>query len=125
MRQGVAAFLWMAETHRSTAENAVASTGLEADDAAMDALTLFGLLAVSVMLVTYAFEERSPGSSQDLPWPANWARSTAFCRAHGHWACRGNLVGRRAPPSVDQASGAADADDFPLNLTWHQVVENR
>ncbi len=31
-----------------------------ADDRLMDALTLFGLVAVTLMLVTYAFEQRSP-----------------------------------------------------------------
>lgn len=30
-------------------------------DRLMDALTLFGLVAVTLMLVTYAFEQRSPG----------------------------------------------------------------
>lgn len=44
----------------STAENAVVSVDFRANDVAMDALTLFGLLSVSAMLVTYACEDRSP-----------------------------------------------------------------
>ena len=52
----------------------------------MDALSLFGLFAVTAMVVAYALESRSIGSCWLLREPAFSARSTAFCRARGHSA---------------------------------------
>jgi hypothetical protein len=43
----------------------------------MDALTLFGLFAVTAMLVCYAFEERSPW------WSLNFAGACLLGSAYG------------------------------------------
>ena len=43
----------------------------------MDALTLFGLAAVSAMLLCYAFEERAPG------WTLGFAGACAAGSAYG------------------------------------------
>jgi hypothetical protein len=47
----------------------------------MDTITLFGLIAVSMMLITYAMEQHS---HWHLPLRAHWDQSTAFCKAPGH-----------------------------------------
>jgi hypothetical protein len=61
----------------------------------MDTLTLFGLFSVTMMLVCYAAEDRSRGSSSASPAPVHSAPSTAFCRVLGHsvW------LRRSGPPS--------------------------
>jgi hypothetical protein len=50
----------------------------------MDALTSFGLFAVTLMLVTYALESAAIGTFSPLPAHAFSARPTASCRALGH-----------------------------------------
>lgn len=51
------------------------------DAAMMDGLTLFGLFAVTAMLVFYALEERSPWYISRLRALALWAQSTDFCNS--------------------------------------------
>jgi hypothetical protein len=49
----------------------------------MDRLTLFGLFAVTAMLVTYALEKRSPWFILAFAFPACVGRPTASCKGHG------------------------------------------
>jgi hypothetical protein len=49
----------------------------------MDGLTLFGLLAVSAMLVTYAFEDRSPWFI--LAFAFSCALGSAYGFLQGAW----------------------------------------
>jgi hypothetical protein len=48
----------------------------------MDALTAFGLLAVTAMLIFYALEDAAPGSFWRSPVPARSARSMVL---QGAW----------------------------------------
>ena len=50
----------------------------------MTPLAIFGLFAVTAMLVFYALEARADGSSLPSPEPARSGQSTDFCKAHGH-----------------------------------------
>src|ERR1039458_3697194 len=50
----------------------------------MTPLTIFGLFAVTAMLVCYALEERSRWSFWPSPELAPSAHSTVFCREPGH-----------------------------------------
>jgi len=45
-----------------------------------DALTLFGLFAITAMLIFYELEDRSPGSFSHSPGRAPSVRSVASCR---------------------------------------------
>ncbi len=49
----------------------------------MDNLTLFGLFAVSMMLLTYAFEHRSPWFI--LAFAASCALASAYAFLQGAW----------------------------------------
>ncbi|WP_034999652.1 hypothetical protein [Beijerinckia mobilis] len=49
----------------------------------MDGLTLFGLFAVSAMLATYAFEDRSPWLT--LAFAASCALGSAYGFLQGAW----------------------------------------
>lgn len=49
----------------------------------MDALTLFGLVAVSAMLVTYALEERCPWAT--LAFAGSCALGSAYGFLQGAW----------------------------------------
>jgi hypothetical protein len=60
MRQRVAAHGQMAELRQSTVVAVVVLAGLRLHNPLMELLTLFGLFAVTAMLITYACEERSP-----------------------------------------------------------------
>ena len=52
----------------------------------MDGLTLFGLFAVSGMLVCYALESRGTGLCCRLPYRALWAPPMDFCKEPGRLA---------------------------------------
>ena len=50
----------------------------------MDWLTLFGLFAVTAMLLCYAFEDLSPWFVLAFAVPhARWRRPTVFCKGLG------------------------------------------
>jgi hypothetical protein len=52
----------------------------------MSVLTLFGLVAVTLMLVFYALERRSYWFVLAFSAPASWGRCMAFCKGLGHSA---------------------------------------
>ena len=65
----------------------------------MDLLTLFGLLAVTAMLVTYALEYWSPWFILAFAGACLLGSPTASYRAPGHSACW-RLSGRVWPPGA-------------------------
>ena len=65
----------------------------------MDALTLFGLFAVAMMLVCYALEDRSPGFI--LAFAVSCVLGSVYGFLQGAWPFghhRGNLGARGASP---------------------------
>jgi hypothetical protein len=59
---------------------------LTTKEAGMDALTAFGLFAVTAMLVCHALESRSHWFILAFAVRAPWKRFTVSCKALGIWA---------------------------------------
>jgi hypothetical protein len=49
----------------------------------MDSLTLFGLLSLTAMMVTYAFDDRSHWFTFAFAEPACWRQRMDSCKARG------------------------------------------
>lgn len=73
----------------------------------MDRLTLFGLFAVTAMLVCYTLEDRSTWFISPSPMLAVSARPTGFCKAPGHsgWSRR---FGHSSPCGAGTLRAALD-----------------
>ena len=80
----------------------------------MNTLTLFGLFAVTAMLVTYALERRSPWFIRRSLFPARSALRMGFCKARGplewskpsgpSWPCATGIA-----PGITENSGRSGA----------------
>ena len=74
----------------------------------MDGLTLFGLFAVSAMLVCYALEDRSHWFVLALPVPARWVGLRFSAGRLAVRTGRGDL-GRRGVAALDTSGSSRSA----------------